>query len=564
MHLSIRWKTYLIFVLSFLFFIAVTFLIVSHTMVTSLRQRALVQAEQQTEILEQVLLEKFKTLSTVYYNIIFDGEIQEELQQPSEEANYQRILRKFDYYMMANDYTVFSIYLYDPYRRRLVTTEEYAAVPVWEDPFLKWGENEKPALGTLASTTGETLELVTYSGWMREDYFGEPICYVWVNMLQSALGQAFPDDAENGSMQFLLDDHGEVTYSSPNASRMISELPLEEHSPSPQHIEVEGKDYLLLRSDMKSYGWSYLQLIPESSLYQESSRLYKTFGILFLLFSVLMLFIAYWIFSGITVPIVQLAGMVEKYRNGQKKSKPIALHRQDEIGLLYQSVQNMTQRIDHLIEDVYQAEFYKKETQLRMYREGINPHFIYNVLDSIQWTLKFQNTEKAIEVIQDFSRYLRGTLSRSRDLITIREMQEQLKAYARLSSFLRDEEIRFHISFPESWAEKSVISFLLQPIVENCFKHAFPNRGGSISVYGEEHEAEYRFYVEDDGIGMTPEQIRDLEEHIQNYDVQKQTEHFGLASIQQRVFLYYGKEYKIQLRSQNEIGTIVMVRIPQK
>ena len=83
-------------------------------------------------------------------------------------------------------------------------------------------------------------------------------------------------------------------------------------------------------------------------------------------------------------------------------------------------------------------------------------------------------------------------------------------------------------------------------------------------MYGEEHEAEYRFYVEDDGIGMTPEQIRDLEEHIQNYDVQKQTEHFGLASIQQRVFLYYGKEYKIQLRSQNEIGTIVMVRIPQK
>ena len=123
--------------------------------------------------------------------------------------------------------------------------------------------------------------------------------------------------------------------------------------------------------------------------------------------------------------------------------------------------------------------------------------------------------------------------------------------------------IRWSVEFSSAALEWNIPSFFIQPLAENCFKHAFKGREeGTLRITGDVQDAELVFCVEDDGVGMTQEQCTDLLAYLNEYDFDKESAHFGLASVHQRLKLYYGPEYGLEIQTEPGKGTSITLRLP--
>jgi len=566
MFVSIKWKTYLVFLGCFSIFILSTIFLVTKVLIHDLKESALANANKQIDVSINKLDEYFKAMSTVYYNIVFDNQIIDELQKPADEIDYRNILHKFELLLMANDYKIFSIYMHDIKNNITISTEDLGLHRGNNDWWKTATQLDKMTLIYTSNINDGRNRLISYSGPIRKKYFEEVLGYISVNVLRISMNNILPKEPiYNNSLQFLINEQGEIIAASKSdyPEDILSKL---SDTTYPQRITISKTNYIAVSGKSEIHDWKYIELIPENEVFRSVYDVNAIFITLFTIFSFLMLFISYYVFAYISDPILNLAKMIKNYRNKEYYSFKFNINRNDEFRYLYQSITDMIQRIDYLIDEVYKADIYKKETQLRRYQEGINPHFIFNILDSILWIMKFKYYDKAIDVIQNFSSYLRSTVHNDRDFITVAEMKEELSSYCTLASFLKDDLISFKIDFPPEVEKYYVISFMLQPIVENCYKHAFKDLSkGSIYISCQYDQKDMIFIVSDNGVGISEENIKTIKEHIRKKDYNEHISHFGLASVHQRISLHYGEEYGITAITQNETGgTSITVKVPIK
>ena len=222
----------------------------------------------------------------------------------------------------------------------------------------------------------------------------------------------------------------------------------------------------------------------------------------------------------------------------------------------------MTEHIDYLIDELYQRDLYKKEMQLKLYRASINPHFIFNILDSIIWTLKFKDYEKVETTLTRFSDFFRASLTQNQDYVSIADTRLWLTSYCYLASFLKDDNISLRMEVDSGLDDMRIPSLLIQPVIENSFKYAFKgNRPGEVMVQIQEKEGYLYFTISDNGSGISEEEQERLCAAMEIYDIHKSTKHFGLASVYQRLKLLYGKDAGFSFTSVLGEGTQIMFRI---
>ncbi len=196
--------------------------------------------------------------------------------------------------------------------------------------------------------------------------------------------------------------------------------------------------------------------------------------------------------------------------------------------------------------------------------EQINPHFLYNTLDTIIWLTEAGDSAQAVQMIQYLSRFFRTTLSKGRDMVTVREEQEHIESYLNIQRFRYQDILDYRIDFAPEIAEYQIQKLTLQPIVENALYHGIKNKRGKglITVSGRQEGDVLVFTVEDNGIGMTEAELCHLRELISGKQEPESQNGFGMSNVQKRIQMQYGVAYGITAASIYGEGTVIEVRIP--
>jgi two-component system sensor histidine kinase YesM len=238
----------------------------------------------------------------------------------------------------------------------------------------------------------------------------------------------------------------------------------------------------------------------------------------------------------------------------------------DEITELGISFNIMIGRIRELLDAKVREQENLKKAELRALQAQINPHFLYNTLDTIIWMAEAQKTEQVIEIVSALSKFFRISLSKGRDWITIGEEVERTRSYLTIQRMRYRDIMDFKIEMDEEVAQYTILKLILQPLVENAIYHGIKNKreGGTIVVRArQENESEVHLEVEDNGIGFTPEKLVQLQAELDDDSGDIRLESgFGIGNVNKRIRLYYGREYGLSVRSEYSTGTCVTLVVP--
>jgi len=240
----------------------------------------------------------------------------------------------------------------------------------------------------------------------------------------------------------------------------------------------------------------------------------------------------------------------------------------DEITELGMSFNIMIGRIRELVEAKTKEQENLKKAELRALQAQINPHFLYNTLDTIIWMAESKKTDSVIEIVRALSSFFRISLSKGKDWITIGEEVERTRSYLTIQRMRYRDIMDYRIEVDERVAGNTILKLILQPLVENALYHGIKNKrqGGTITVRAKQRdENEVLLEVEDDGIGFTPDKLAQLQAELEDDSGDIKLESgFGIGNVNKRIRLYYGKQYGISIQSEYSTGTCVTLAIPAR
>ena len=206
-----------------------------------------------------------------------------------------------------------------------------------------------------------------------------------------------------------------------------------------------------------------------------------------------------------------------------------------------------------------------REAELELLQIQINPHFLYNTLDTIIWLAEGGDEKRVVGMVKSLSAFFRTSLSRGRDIITIREELLHAKSYLEIQQFRYQDILDYEIDVPESFGEYSIPKITIQPLIENALYHGIKNKrgGGRITVKGYREGDDIVISVADDGIGMTEERLAEVVAGLSK-NQPADSAIYGLYNVNERIRLKFGEKYGISLHSVHGQGSTCNILLPMR
>lgn len=262
--------------------------------------------------------------------------------------------------------------------------------------------------------------------------------------------------------------------------------------------------------------------------------------------------------DGIIQPVNIMLDKVKKVGRGKFDMIPIEAEI-EEIEELDEGINKMARKISALLENVHQEKEMQHLTELQLIQAQVNPHFLYNTLDTIVWLIEGGMTDDAVEMISSLSIFFRTSLSKGNDIIPLSEEERHTLSYLEIQQYRYRDILEFEINIPKELSGIPVPKLSIQPLAENALYHGIKNRRGKgkILIEGREEEDALVLTVSDNGQGMTPERLHEVQEAIRTGE----RAGFGLAAVAERIALYYGPGYGMKIFSEEGKGTTVEIRL---
>lgn len=262
--------------------------------------------------------------------------------------------------------------------------------------------------------------------------------------------------------------------------------------------------------------------------------------------------------DGIIQPVNIMLDKVKKVGRGKFDMIPIEAEI-EEIEELDEGINKMARKISALLENVRQEKEMQHLTELQLIQAQVNPHFLYNTLDTIVWLIEGGMTDDAVEMISSLSIFFRTSLSKGNDIIPLSEEEHHTLSYLEIQQYRYRDILEFEINIPKELSGIPVPKLSIQPLAENALYHGIKNRRGKgkILIEGREEEDALVLTVSDNGQGMTPERLHEVQEAIRTGE----RAGFGLAAVAERIALYYGPGYGMKIFSEEGKGTTVEIRL---
>ncbi|TJY39842.1 HAMP domain-containing protein [Cohnella pontilimi] len=317
--------------------------------------------------------------------------------------------------------------------------------------------------------------------------------------------------------------------------------------------------------------WSIVLVQPKSSLYEASKQIQEYIFMIIIVSVLLALIISWILYRNITSPLKMLSRGMHQIRKGFYNVY-LEKERNDEFGFLMDSFNQMAQQQGYLIRDIYEQQIQRSKTDLKFLQSQINPHFLYNTLDSIYWAARNYEADEISEMVLNLSKFFRLSLSKGKETFTMEETVEHLHYYIRIQQLRLLDKFKYEVRLAEPTKKLNIIKLVLQPIVENAIFHGLEKRrelGGELTIASEIEDNRLKILVQDNGIGMDEERLLYVKQRLGEITVHSSlaTENpipdlFGIRNVKARLLLHYGEQADLQFESRKFEGTVVRIFIP--
>lgn len=417
-------------------------------------------------------------------------------------------------------------------------------------------------------SNGTKTSVITCARYLKDTYDYSNIGILSVNLAQSALNSIVERASIlPGGISLLLDENGEVLAFSDNheldsyqiTTDVIQTALVEKQT----YFMTDKNQKMLLNScHITETNWTLLSIIPYQEMLQSSLATRNFMVILMLIISTLFFILASFVSGTITNRISSLSDYIQKMPLDCSSILPNAIGT-DEISILTNSYNHMLRKINEYADSQYQLGIALKSSELKALQAQINPHFLYNTLDLLNWIAQDYGANEISEVVALLSQYYKLSLNKGKETVSVKDALKHIEIYIKLQNFRFSNSIQLKIQSQPEAESFSMPNLLLQPIVENSVLHGIlekeePQGIICISVCLEQNQL--KITVSDDGIGMTALQIADVTSVSEDYS--ERPGHFGIKNVIQRIQLSYGSEYGLHYESISGHGTTVNITIP--
>jgi len=324
-------------------------------------------------------------------------------------------------------------------------------------------------------------------------------------------------------------------------------------------IEDRMRDYIYLEA-------SNFKIIQEELLAQQNLALKISIGASCIL-TFLTILLAWRISRSVTKPIKQLCDVAEQAAKGDFTARA-DFKTDDEISVLTKRFNHMTKEVGQLVESIKAEQENLRVAESRLMQAQINPHFLYNTLDTIVWLAEQKQTNEAISVVTSLSDFFRTMLNDGKDYTTVSEEAKHVRSYLEIQKFRYEDILDYEITIDESLYPYILPKLMLQPLVENALYHGIKNKRGKgqIAILGYQRDQMLIFTVTDNGIGMNQQQLNKLNTiHLKDIEQnEKERNGFGIANIRERIHYYYGDKSHLYFSGREGEGTQVTIELPSK
>ncbi|UOQ84137.1 cache domain-containing sensor histidine kinase [Gracilibacillus salinarum] len=460
--------------------------------------------------------------------------------------------------------------LYAPSIMDLTKTSWYTAAVKNNGIFKVIGRPDGRRLHSIVDYTNE--DVVTVVRAVVDPFTDELYGVVLMDLKLRVIAEEV-QDVTLGKSGYLMvmDDNGQNIFQ-PNQP-IVTDVPLDwigssQSGDFSKVIDGEKTQFIYQRSPFVN--WITMAVFPaEETVFglKEINFYLVAFIFIIMLFGIP---VSYFLSYSISKPIVQLVSFMRKAEHGDFKVR-YQEKREDEIGLLGRSFNTMVRKINQLMHLTERQERQKRDAEFRSLQANINPHFLYNTLDTIQWMARKQKANDVAEVVASLAKLFRIGLSKGRDYISLYEELDHIDSYLKIQKTRYRDKLHYYIDVDESIKRIPVLKFILQPIVENAIYHGIKERRGAghIEILAKEREGFLWIQIRDDGKGMSQAQLNEMRaaltaavDRTENPEETRNKKGYGILNVQARIKLTHGECFGLEMNSEENAGTTVSILLP--
>jgi len=373
---------------------------------------------------------------------------------------------------------------------------------------------------------------------------------------------------------FIVNEYGQPIFSShPTDQQELAKWTGNIHQVKDSHKYYEYEDHhfhgihLFQTIESPIANWTIIKRIPYDYLYTDARQLTFINSLIVALFLIVSIIAILYISYHFTSPLKRMLKYINQIEIGKVETK-LDIQRTDEIGILSRRFHQLIQNLNHAINNEYKLVLANRTNQLKALQAQINPHFMNNALQSIG-TLALQNNQKKIyALISSLGKMMRYQINASELPVKLSAELEYVTNYLQLQSQRFEDQLHYYFDIAEDTKQLEVPRMLLQPIVENCFKHGFVDHqnNGEIWIKTRIHQNNLMITISDNGVGLTDERLIALKQQLSSYIMNEsiadeQNENVGLFNTQARLLLYYNKKATLNLYHNSPNGLVVEINI---
>lgn len=362
---------------------------------------------------------------------------------------------------------------------------------------------------------------------------------------------------------YLIDGNQSIIYCNQEdliGSRITDHFPIEDNLLTNVSTScTDASNVYTITQPIQGTDWKVLSIAPKNDLLGYKNEVLQlviiSMAILLLIITITLCIII----SSFTRSITHMKNNLQSVSNGNLNVKFET--GTGEIGEVNGMVQQMLDNINALIHRIYKEEDEKRKLQIHSLQNQITPHFIYNTLSRLKWMASMQQADALADAIGSFSDILAYCMKSTNYYISIEEEITFVTNYCRIMNLRMINEVRTSFQIPEPVKNHKILRFLLQPIVENAFQHAFSHVDHEclLTICAVETQDTIQFSIEDNGTGISAQKL----DRLLNSDAASQSGSIALANIQNRIHYHYGNAYSLNITSQIDQGTLITFSIPK-
>lgn len=372
-----------------------------------------------------------------------------------------------------------------------------------------------------------------------------------------------------GSDLYIIDSKGNVISSNnyingTNKDNWTFNTLLSGKKQGTMTFTLDKSKYIVNYYSIKKTDWKIIQIVSFEELFKELAST-RNIGISFIIvFFIVLIVLIVFITLSFIKPLKNVVESMEKVRTGNLEEE-IKIKSQDEVGILAAAFNNMLKEIKNLISENSKQQAILRNSELKALQAQINPHFLYNALDTIHWDAEMSGNKKISQMSLALSIYFKKALNDGKESITVYEEIIHAKSYLDIQKMRYEDKFDFFFNVDEKIMNCIIIKLILQPLIENSIYHGIKLKKGrgNIVVSGEVKNNYIIFKVIDNGAGIEEPRLTELNNFLKDYKKYKYYEHtYGIKNVNERIKLTYGNDYGIIYYSKKNEYTIAEIKLP--